>query len=89
MGINEQSPREPPAPSGIFPLPSAWEVTVPSLLMVQLQELYVALDDFAPAHPRDKLNAVALLFATQLWFDIMEYPDGLEETFATSPLSAF
>ncbi|EGU86291.1 hypothetical protein FOPG_07036 [Fusarium oxysporum f. sp. conglutinans race 2 54008] len=37
MGINEQSPREPPAPSGIFPLPSAWEVTVPSLLMVQLR----------------------------------------------------
>ncbi|QKD46595.2 uncharacterized protein FOBCDRAFT_266478 [Fusarium oxysporum Fo47] len=54
-----------------------------------VEELYVALEDFAPAHPRDKLNAVALLFATQLWFDIMEYPNDLEETFATSPLSAF
>ncbi|EXK85369.1 hypothetical protein FOQG_10727 [Fusarium oxysporum f. sp. raphani 54005] len=26
-----------PAPSGKFPLPPAWEVTVPSLLMVQLR----------------------------------------------------
>ncbi|KAI3574416.1 hypothetical protein IWW34DRAFT_883955 [Fusarium oxysporum f. sp. albedinis] len=26
-----------PAPSGIFPLPPAWEVAVPSLLMVQLR----------------------------------------------------
>ncbi|SCO78754.1 uncharacterized protein FRV6_02967 [Fusarium oxysporum] len=60
-----------------------------ALKKLEPEELYVALDDFAPAHPRDKLNAVALLFATQLWFDIMEYPDGLEETFATSPLSAF
>ncbi|KAF5262757.1 hypothetical protein FOXYS1_6507 [Fusarium oxysporum] len=57
--------------------------------MTYSEELYVALEDFAPAHPRDKLNAVALLFATQLWFDIMEYPNDLEETFATSPLSAF
>ncbi|EXA51357.1 hypothetical protein FOVG_00007 [Fusarium oxysporum f. sp. pisi HDV247] len=38
MGIKEQSPREPPAPSGNPPpLPPAWKVTVPSLSMVKLR----------------------------------------------------
>ncbi|KAM5526218.1 hypothetical protein FOXYSP1_02262 [Fusarium oxysporum f. sp. phaseoli] len=54
-----------------------------------VEELYTTSTDFAQPQFRDKLNAVALLFAAQLWVSIMEHPADLEEPFAASPLSAF
>ncbi|KAJ3530244.1 hypothetical protein NM208_g9410 [Fusarium decemcellulare] len=45
-------------------------------------ELYEQLTKFARAHPHDKLNASAMLFAVQLWVDIMEHADRMLEPFA-------
>lgn len=42
-------------------------------------ELYENLTKFARAHVQDKFNAVAMLFALQLWVDIVEHPTRMAE----------
>ncbi|SCV33521.1 uncharacterized protein FFB14_04554 [Fusarium fujikuroi] len=49
-------------------------------------KLYLDLAAFAKAHPRDKLNASVMLFAAQLWVDIMESPTKCKEPCATKSL---
>ncbi|KAF4969164.1 hypothetical protein FSARC_3540 [Fusarium sarcochroum] len=46
-------------------------------------ELYEELTKFAKAHPTDKFNAAAMLFAAQLWVDITGHPTGMMEQFAS------
>ncbi|KAH6970884.1 hypothetical protein BKA56DRAFT_735697 [Ilyonectria sp. MPI-CAGE-AT-0026] len=45
-------------------------------------ELYEKLAHFAREHHRDKFNATAMLFAVQLWVDIVEHPDRMVEPFS-------
>ncbi|KAJ4263505.1 hypothetical protein NW762_006324 [Fusarium torreyae] len=52
--------------------------------MVYPPELYEKLAKFARAHPFDKFNATAMLFAAQLWVDITEHPTFKLEEFAQS-----
>ncbi|KAF5022160.1 hypothetical protein F66182_5795 [Fusarium sp. NRRL 66182] len=49
--------------------------------MVYPDELYQKLAEFARGHAHDMLNAKAMLFAAQLWVDIMEHPNRMLESF--------
>ncbi|KAH7127570.1 hypothetical protein EDB81DRAFT_907913 [Dactylonectria macrodidyma] len=44
-------------------------------------ELYNKLTEFARAHPDNEFNAVAMLFAVQLWTDLAEHPTQMAEAF--------
>lgn len=48
-------------------------------------ELYSKLTEFAKAHPTDKLDAKAMLFAVQLWVDITSHPARMAEEFTQNP----
>ncbi|KAL9573994.1 hypothetical protein ACKAV7_001770 [Fusarium commune] len=48
--------------------------------------LYLDLAGFAKAHPLEKLNASAMLFAAQLWVGIMESPTKCKEPYAMEPV---
>lgn len=45
-------------------------------------ELYENLAHFAKEHYRDKFNGTAMLFAVQLWVDIVDRPDRMVEPFS-------
>ncbi|KAH7269126.1 uncharacterized protein BKA55DRAFT_547889 [Fusarium redolens] len=48
--------------------------------------LYLDLAGFAKAHPLEKLNATAMLFAARLWVDIVDSPTKCKETYAREPV---
>ncbi|KAF5009705.1 hypothetical protein FDECE_4114 [Fusarium decemcellulare] len=52
--------------------------------MVYPLELYSQLTKFARVHPRDKFNAMAMLFAVQLWVDITGDADQMLEPFTAT-----
>ncbi|KAH7131493.1 hypothetical protein B0J13DRAFT_678584 [Dactylonectria estremocensis] len=49
--------------------------------LVYPSELYEKLTNFARAYPDDKFNATSMLFATQLWTDLVEHPTKMVEAF--------
>ncbi|TVY69781.1 hypothetical protein Focb16_v001883 [Fusarium oxysporum f. sp. cubense] len=78
----------PPAKNHIwFDNPLGFVYKAPYMSNMRYPErLYHELAIFAKAHPSEKFNATAMLFAVQLWIDIEEHPNKMIEESSNEPL---